>query len=45
MDISFFEGNDPGSILIWDAYTGIGGYAFGEETFGTLLRFQWQLAL
>ncbi|MGE0193839.1 MAG: porin [Planctomycetota bacterium] len=45
VDISFFEGNDPGSFLIWDAYTGIGGYAFGEETFGTLLRFQWQLAL
>ncbi|MGE0190644.1 MAG: porin [Planctomycetota bacterium] len=45
VDISFFEGNDPGSFLIWDAYTGIGGWAFGEETFGTLLRFQWQLAL
>ena len=45
VDISFFEGNDPGSVLIWDAYTGIGGYAFGEETYGTLLRFQWQLAL
>ncbi|MGE0193841.1 MAG: hypothetical protein AB7T63_17590 [Planctomycetota bacterium] len=45
VDISFFEGNDPESVLIWDAYTGIGGYAFGEETFGTLLRFQWQLAL
>ncbi|MEZ6028016.1 MAG: hypothetical protein R3E85_17775 [Planctomycetota bacterium] len=45
VDISFFEGNDPGSVLIWDAYTGIGNSAFGEETFGTLLRFQWQLAL
>ncbi|MGE0193838.1 MAG: porin [Planctomycetota bacterium] len=45
VDISFFEGNDPGSFLIWDAYTGIGNFAFGEETFGTLLRFQWQLAL
>ncbi|MGE0193840.1 MAG: hypothetical protein AB7T63_17585 [Planctomycetota bacterium] len=45
VDISFFEGSDPGSILIWDAYTGIGNSAFGEETYGTLLRFQWQLAL
>ncbi|MCB9902697.1 MAG: hypothetical protein H6826_15240 [Planctomycetes bacterium] len=45
LDVSFFEGNDPNSSLIWDAYTGIGGYAFGEETYGTLLRFQWQLAL
>ena len=45
VDISFFEGNDPGSFLIWDAYTGIGNSSFGEETYGTLLRFQWQLAL
>ncbi|MEZ6028017.1 MAG: porin [Planctomycetota bacterium] len=45
VDISFFEGNDPGSFLIWDAYTGIGDAARGEETFGSLLRFQWQLAL
>ncbi|MEZ6009790.1 MAG: porin [Planctomycetota bacterium] len=45
VDISFLEGNDPGSVLIWDAYTGIGDYARGNETFGTLLRFQWQLAL
>ena len=45
VDISFFEGNDAQSILIWDAYTGIGSYASGNETFGSLLRFQWQLAL
>jgi hypothetical protein len=45
LDVSLFEGNDPGSYLIWDAYTGIGNSARGEETYGTLIRFQWQLAL
>ena len=45
VDVSIIEGQDPGSVLLWDAYAGYGNAAAGEETYGILLRFQWQLAL
>ncbi len=45
LDASIIEGQDPGSALLWDAYAGYGNAAQGEEPFGILLRFQWQLAL
>ena len=49
-DVSLVEGRDAGSVLLGDlltGYPGVGanGAGQGAETFGTLLRFQWQLAL
>ena len=41
--------NDAGSVLLFDPYTGVQGRAgatgAGDDTYGLLLRFQWQLAL
>ena len=49
LDVSFVEGNDLGSNLLFDPYTGypggLGGAGRGADTYGTLIRFQWQLAL
>ena len=45
LDVSIIEGSDPNSILIFDPYTGYPNLAGGEESFGVLFRFQWQLAL
>lgn len=45
LDVSIFEGGDTGSAMLWDAYAGFPGAATGDDDFGTLIRFQWQLAL
>ena len=45
LDVSIIEGQDNGSVLLWDAYAGYGDDAAGSNTYGILLRFQWQLAL
>ena len=45
LDVSFVEGQDAGSSMIIDPYTGYPGGANGSNTYGTLIRFQWQLAL
>jgi hypothetical protein len=46
LDASFFSGSDAESILIGDPYSGIPLLAgIGDETYGVLIRFQWQLAL
>ncbi|MDJ0973160.1 MAG: porin [Planctomycetota bacterium] len=44
VDISFIEGDDANSVLIYDPYPGYAGGLVGEES-AILLRFQWQLAL
>ena len=45
LDVSIIEGSDPDSFLIFDPYAGYPNSAGGEESFGILFRFQWQLAL
>ncbi|MBW2236330.1 MAG: hypothetical protein JRG85_13150 [Deltaproteobacteria bacterium] len=50
LDVSFVEGSDAGSAFLGDllaGYPGVGanGAGQGAETYGTLVRFQWQLAL
>ena len=49
LDVAFVSGSDEGSALLFDPYTGYqgptDGAGFGDENYGILLRFQWQLAL
>ena len=49
LDVSFIEGDDAGSVQLFDPYAGYqgaaGGAGTGANTYGTLIRFQWQLAL
>ena len=50
LDASWVQGEDPGSLLLADPYAGYPGVSAngagrGDDTFGMLLRFQWQLAL
>jgi hypothetical protein len=49
VDASFVSGNDVGSQLLFDPYTGYPGFSgitgSGNDSYGVLLRFQWQLAL
>jgi hypothetical protein len=47
LDASFISGADAGSALIFDPLTGYqgAGAARGDNTYGMLFRFQWQLAL
>jgi hypothetical protein len=49
LDVAFVSGEDPGSQLLWEFYSGYpgiqGGAGLGDENYGILLRFQWQLAL
>ena len=50
LDASYVEGQDAGSRLLFDPYTGYygartGAAGQGNATYGTLIRFQWQLAL
>lgn len=45
LDASIIEGQDAGSILLWDAYAGYANAAAGNDSHGVLIRFQWQLAL
>jgi len=50
LDVSFVQGDDPGSQLIFDPYAGYpapvnGDAAQGADNYGMLFRFQWQLAL
>ena len=49
LDVSFVEGSDAGSALLFDPYTGYpgtnGAAGTGDSSYGTLIRFQWQLAL
>ncbi len=45
LDAAILSGDDVNAFLIFDPYTGYGGIANGDEDYGLLLRFQWQLAL
>ena len=49
LDASFVSGDDPTSELLGDVYTGYPGARFGagrgDDSYGMLFRFQWQLAL
>ena len=45
LDVAMLSGDDANAALIFDPYTGYGGIAAGDEDYGLLLRFQWQLAL
>ena len=45
IDASLISGSDPGSALLWDPYTGYGNFGTGDQDYGMLVRFQWQLAL
>jgi len=51
IDAAFVSGEDAASLLIFDPYTGYNGNGpgattgVGDNSYGMLLRFQWQLAL
>ena len=49
IDVALVSGSDPASVLIFDPYTGYPGAAgatgTGDDSYGMLIRFQWQLAL
>lgn len=50
LDVSWIDGQDAGSVLLADPYTGYpgqgpNGAGAGEDTYGMLFRFQWQVAL
>ena len=49
LDVSFVSGDDPTSQLLFDPYTGYpgarDGAGRGDDSYGMLFRFQWQLAL
>ena len=49
LDVAFVSGGGAGSQLLFDPYTGYAGVrgtaGSGSDDYGTLLRFQWQLAL
>ena len=49
IDASFVSGGDAASVLLGDVYTGYAGNTgltgTGDNNYGMLLRFQWQLAL
>ncbi len=49
LDLAMVSGSDAGSTQLFDAYTGYQGASgtsgTGDDTYGFLLRFQWQLAL
>jgi hypothetical protein len=49
LDVSFVGGNDAGSAQLFDVYAGYpgnnGAAGTGSDTYGMLIRFQWQLAL
>jgi hypothetical protein len=49
LDLAFAWGDDPGSTLLFDRYTGhpgsVGATGAGDADYGWMLRLQWQLAL
>ena len=45
LDAAWVSGSDAGSVLIFDPYTGYNPGGVGDNNYGMLLRFQWQLAL
>jgi hypothetical protein len=50
VDVALVSGNDAGSVLLFDPYTGYpgnpaAGAGAGSNDYGILIRFQWQLAL